>query len=89
MVLISAALVLASPWAQISRFTQPDEHMLPSAFRIVTSISTFESVSLSTPVSGFDEKRSSPQEYPVNAVKSMFTSALVGSFISSQLVFIK
>ena len=87
MVLISAALV--SPWAQISRFTQPDEQMRPSASKIVTSISTFESVSLSTPVSGFDEKRSSPQEYPVNAVKSMFTSALVGSFISSQLVFMK
>ena len=89
MVLISAALVLVPPWAQISHFTQPDEHMLPSASRIVTSISTFESAPLSTTVSGFDEKRSSTQEYSVNAVKSMVTSALVGSFISSQLVFMK
>ena len=63
--------------------------MLPSASRMVTSISKFESAPLSTTVSGFDEKRSSTQEYSVNAVKSMVTSALVGSFISSQLVFMK
>ena len=88
-VLPSSALVLASPWTQISHFTQPDEHMRPSASRIVTSISILESAPLSTPASGFDESRSSSREYPVNAVKSMFTFASVGSFISSQLVLIK
>ena len=63
--------------------------MLPSASRMVTSISKFESAPLSTTVSGFDENWSSSREYPVNAVKSILTSALVGFLISSQLVLIK
>ena len=58
--------------------------MRPSASRIVTSILISESTPLPTPASGF-----APLAYPVNAVKSILTSALVGFLISSQLVLMK